>query len=431
MRSGYGALGEAIRVEHQRAETSMRRPRKRLQRAARSFADRLPQRLLPLVCAAGLVLVLGATRSSPHDRTVERLDALEAAFERHVAEATGSRRPGRGTPTRRDAVEAVDAPRPLATTDSQRRQLIESAVRRATKNDGRLPYFLHLHKAGGTTICHVARMSNELNAAKRNCNAPGDGPRTLISAPFGYANTQLDGHCKRRRQEALKHKIDFLAVERWLDTGTFAQCHASFFFITVLREPVQRIVSHCRFEHVSPKEALAWARLSTADAARAADGRPVQRGAAVVDNFYVRSFLGGDVYEKTAPGAITAHHAAQAIEVLARFDAVLILENLDRGFDQLFRRLGWCRPDAGELRQSFGPGDETIVFSASDRRELAALNAPDLSVYGFARDLAAALERDLPPADVGQPYRACRAKRLRSRGGYARHQPYQHEYSAT
>ena len=48
MRSGYGALGEAIRVEHQRAETSMRRPRKRLQRAARSFADRLPQRLLRL-----------------------------------------------------------------------------------------------------------------------------------------------------------------------------------------------------------------------------------------------------------------------------------------------------------------------------------------------------------------------------------------------
>ena len=43
----------------------------------------------------------------------------------------------------------------------------------------------------------------------------------------------------------------------------------------------------------------------------------------------MRSFLGGDVYEKTAPGAITAHHAAQAIEVLARFDAVLILENLD------------------------------------------------------------------------------------------------------
>jgi hypothetical protein len=38
---------------------------------------------------------------------------------------------------------------------------------------------------------------------------------------------------------------------------------------------------------------------------------------------------------------------------------------------------------------------------------------------------------NLPPADVGQPYRACRAKRLRSRGGYARHQPYQHEYPAT
>ena len=232
-----------------------------------------------------------------------------------------------------------------------------------------------------------------------------------------------------RRQEALKRQVDFLAVERWLDTRTFASCHTSFFFVTVLREPVQRIVSHCRFEHISAKEALSWLRLPSV--AAGADGTPIQRGAAVVDNFYVRSLLGGDVYEKTPPGQITAAHASKAIEVLSDFDAVLILENLDRGFDQLFRRLGWCRPTKAELRQSFGPGDETIHFSAEDRRELARLNAHDNGVYDFARELAAALEMNLPPADVGQPYRACRAKRLRSRGGYARHQPYQHEYPAT
>ena len=93
-----------------------------------------------------------------------------------------------------------------------------------------------------------------------------------------------------------------------------------------------------------------------------------------MDNFYVRSLLGGDVYETTPPGQITAAHASQAIEVLSDFDAVLILENLDRGFDQLFHRLGWCRPNNAELRQSFGPGDETIHFSAEDRRKLARLN---------------------------------------------------------
>ena len=275
---------------------------------------------------------------------------------------------------RRLSEDEEEAPRPKPVEKrrpvADRRALIAKAVKRAQQGiDGRLPYFLHLHKAGGTTVCHVARMSNELNAAKRNCNAPGDGPRTLSTAPFGYANKKLDGHCKLRRQEALKRQVDFLAVERWLDTRTFASCHTSFFFVTVLREPVQRIVSHCRFEHISAREALAWTRLPSVAAGAA--GTPIQRGAAVVDNFYVRSLLGGDVYEKTPPGQITAAHASQAIEVLSDFDAVLILENLDRGFDQLFHRLGWCRPNNAELRQSFGPGDETIHFSAEDRRALA------------------------------------------------------------
>ena len=41
VRSGYGALGAAIELEHKRAAARMRKPRKRLQRAARSLAERL------------------------------------------------------------------------------------------------------------------------------------------------------------------------------------------------------------------------------------------------------------------------------------------------------------------------------------------------------------------------------------------------------
>ena len=52
-RSGYGALGAAIELEHKRAAARMRKPRKRLLRAARSLAERLPlrrrRRRLPLL----------------------------------------------------------------------------------------------------------------------------------------------------------------------------------------------------------------------------------------------------------------------------------------------------------------------------------------------------------------------------------------------
>lgn len=38
--------------------------------------------------------------------------------------------------------------------------------------------FFHLHKAGGTTLCHQAKVLNGMNAPLRNCNAPGDGKRS-------------------------------------------------------------------------------------------------------------------------------------------------------------------------------------------------------------------------------------------------------------
>jgi hypothetical protein len=45
--------------------------------------------------------------------------------------------------------------------------------------ESRWPYFIHFHKAGGTTLCHQARAVNGMNVPLRNCNLPGDGPRTL------------------------------------------------------------------------------------------------------------------------------------------------------------------------------------------------------------------------------------------------------------
>ena len=98
--------------------------------------------------------------------------------------------------------------------------------------------------------------------------------------------------------------------------------------------------------------------------------------------------------------------------LLAAFDAVLVLEDLDRGFDQVFHRLGWCKPDQVELRQTFGPGDRSITFSREQKAALAELNAPDAGLYHFARDLAKALTDGVPTK-----FRACRPKAQRRGGG--------------
>jgi len=192
-------------------------------------------------------------------------------------------------------------------------------------------------------------------------------------------------------------------VERWLDFGTLTKCHAEYFFVTVLRDPVKRIVSHCRFERIHPAEVMAWTREANFDPARRWR-KPVQRGTAVVDNFYTRSLLGATAYSALAPGAVTAAHAADAIDVLARFDAVLVLENYNRGLEQLFVRLGWCRPPTAELHRNRWHGSTTSAFDANQTAELARMNAPDFAVYAFAAKLAAALEAALP---ANPTFRAC------------------------
>ena len=277
--------------------------------------------------------------------------------------------------------------------------------------DARLPYFLHLHKAGGTTVCHVARMSNKLRAAKRNCNMAGDGPRTLLDGVAGYANGQLDGDCAGRKRWAAKTAVDFVAVERWLDAGTALRCRRDFFFVTVLRDPIKRIVSHCRFERIPSARALGWLSAPSFDR-----DMLVREGTAVVDNFYVRSLLGADVYAGVGPGGVTARHAAAAMDALAAFDAVLILETLDASFQQLFRRLGWCEPPRDEMRQSFGKGDESIVFDADQTRRLVAANGPDAAVYAFAVELARTLEARLPPAPPATCGRPAAVRRLGGNG---------------
>lgn len=260
---------------------------------------------------------------------------------------------------------------------------------------GRMAYFLHLHKAGGTTVCHVARVSNGLAAPRRNCNMPGDGPRTLARGPGGYGNAAWDdGRCEERLKRS--EEYEFTAVERWLDVALFNGCRTNYFFATALRRPVTRIVSHCRFEGIQPAVALSWTEVRTES--------PIQFGAAVVDNFYTRSFLGMEKFFGISSGNVTTEHAREAMAILEKFDAVLILERLDESLTQLYARLGWCKPPAHHTKRSWGKGDTSIVFTEKQLDALRNINQPDNSLYDFADNLAQSLEaphRDSHPRSCG------------------------------
>lgn len=96
-----------------------------------------------------------------------------------------------------------------------------------------------------------------------------------------------------------------------------------------------------RYYRLDGSTARAWANGTVDLAART---EPVISSPSVVDNYYVRSLLGRDVFSTLKPGAVTSAHSRAAAAVLARFDAVLILERLDESFRQVAYLLGWCVP---------------------------------------------------------------------------------------
>ena len=61
--------------------------------------------------------------------------------------------------------------------------------------------------------------------------------------------------CEQRNQYVDEHCIEFFASERWLDTTL---CPSHFIYITMIRHPIKRIESNCRFENVPTKLAMEW-----------------------------------------------------------------------------------------------------------------------------------------------------------------------------
>jgi len=239
----------------------------------------------------------------------------------------------------------------------------------------RWPYFIHFHKAGGTTLCHQARAVNGMNVPLRNCNLPGDGPRTLADGLAGDGNRKLS--CAARAQYMTEHCIHFFAAERWLDSEL---CPGRFFYVTVLREPIKRIESNCRYEYVQPSDALKWL---TAETYLPEETR-VYIGTAAVDNFYIRTLCGPDVFH-LPHGSITRAHLETAKRRLAAFEAVLILEEYEKGIVQLERLIGWKKPAKKDAHRSFGSGDTSIRFSDEERKVLTDRNRLDVELYEFAK----------------------------------------------
>lgn len=300
---------------------------------------------------------------------------------------------GRGQARTADQCGTAQRPGLGSREDDQEKALVEARVRAR-----KIPVlFLHIHKAGGSTMCNVAKEnrlavpavyspSSYSGIAGKNCNP---SPQHIAMAWSGSAGDQaLYAH-------AMGH--DLFAHEKYLPAEL---AFGEMAFLGILRHPFDRYLSggkHTGFKCI-PKYDRRTKQLTKT---RGKDFHEyVQCGE---DNFMVRRICGclgspkAEVCGDHSPDALhesefrkipmTRKHLECAKARLDRFSVVLVTEMMDQAPAILSAKFGWSVTSMESLRGGTASGSNALqefknephtVKALAERHEL------DLELYKHA-----------------------------------------------
>lgn len=229
-----------------------------------------------------------------------------------------------------------------------------------------MTFFLHMHKAGGTTLCQTARAAGLVTETFQlrpdwdsNCvprQAFTTGRATARGLPVDDAAIEWRGAACWIQETGARHQRDLPALLPGLDfiasEGALPDrlaLHAPVSRITMLREPLSRTLSSFHWWGALKEAWGADSRLTRICQCYAAPHNATldEWIEAFPSDFQTRSLLGRRYLYSRAP--LTAEDFADAVERLRYFSAVLLLERFDESLELLRRRLGW---------RGVGDGDE-------------------------------------------------------------------------
>lgn len=233
------------------------------------------------------------------------------------------------------------------------------AVDERVRNGNGAIYFVHVHKAGGTTVCTMAKMNKmrvpAVEKSKKwmgkNCN-----PR------FADKQNAWLGSAEDLVQYSRREKFRFMAIEMILPPE-LAWGH--FAYLGIVRDPLRLLVSNTGWRGKDPPNhhVLRY------------DNRMVQ------------------IYSSTVPGptsngGITGKHLSKAKERLCRFSLVLVTERLSEAGELLTSHFGWKLNNATQFRSGthakFNP---LKVASEESMNVLRRKTIFDSQLYEFANSL--------------------------------------------
>jgi hypothetical protein len=116
-------------------------------------------------------------------------------------------------------------------------------------------YFQHIHKAGGSTLCSILSRSNHVRFGRHvNCNLkvetiPGNTSSevTMRSVPFDWSLSDAENFLKSTKRNAMAGEDQPMAPF-WGLQQFEPEKHNLWSFVTIVRHPVERLISHFKFE---------------------------------------------------------------------------------------------------------------------------------------------------------------------------------------
>ena len=252
-------------------------------------------------------------------------------------------------------------------------------------SEAKVPFFVHIHKAGGTSVCSLARRVLNGTAARPsthwNCNSLELQPAFQLRgfrAVSDLEYTTCPKCCESAASTVRLFKLALVAWEapigqRWLPPAAL-QCHRHFSYGIVLRSPLERIASwlhetlRIRKLDFSPQDLASTcsngtmhqflATLSPADIS-------------MLDNSMTRALTGLNPHPPAqggpparyflGPAQVRSAHAHLASRALRQFDVVVDIASLNAAS---FRGWGWHSDERVVWRRPTITGKQSAVGSA-------------------------------------------------------------------
>ena len=271
-------------------------------------------------------------------------------------------------------------------------------------------FFLHVSSSGGSSLCALAQSQPcarvpscgancNLQCAhpwdwRQHCTAPACAPPAKpCRPPYKPGCAGLSRYVRRRN-------LSFVASETLLAHGLCPE----FAYVAVVRDPVARLQSQLERMSATPNHRL-HAMMARPRVFNASETTSLM-GTAAVDNYLTRLLLGPSAFFLPLRG-INASHALAASRVLARFAAVIPLEDLGGAGARLLQQKVGRVPAANERAQRRGRRRQRRRRQSRWRRRRLARQALGArSAHGAAQPLrhwpARAGGRELRPRGGGR-----------------------------